>query len=173
VVADYVVVGVIGPAHGIKGEVYVEPRTDEPARRFAPGATLTGVRRVETREFEVEARKEHQGKNLIRFVGINNRNEAEEIRGFELRCAPDTERPDDPDEFYDHQLIGLEAHTDTGRPIGTVKQVQHHAQDLLVIATETGEVLVPFVTALVPVVDLDAGRLIVVDKPGLLDTEEN
>lgn len=172
-VADYVVIGLIGPAHGIKGEVYVEPRTDEPARRFAPGAILSGVRRGEARDFEVQARKEHQGKNLIRFVGIDSRNEAEEIRGFELRCAPDSERPEDPDEFYDHQLIGLEVHTDTGRLVGTLKQVQHHAQDLLVITTETGEVLVPFVTALVPEVDLDAGRLIVVDKPGLLDDEEN
>lgn len=171
--ADYVVVGLIGPAHGIRGEVYVEPRTDEPERRFRLGETLSGVRRGETREFRVEVRKDHQGRNLIRFAGIDNRNAAEEIRGFELRCAPDQQSPADPDEFYDHQLVGLEVHTESGRVVGTLKQVQHHAQDLLVIATESGEVLVPFVTALVPEVDLVGGRLIVVDKPGLLDPQEN
>ncbi|HNO39673.1 MAG TPA: ribosome maturation factor RimM [Marmoricola sp.] len=169
---DYVVVGVIGPAHGLRGEVYVAPRTDEPERRFAIGASLLGVLGNEQRQFTVEQRKYHQGRTLIRFAGVANRTEAEALRGYELRCPTDQDSPQEPDEYYDHQLIGLEVVADSGRRIGTLKQVQHHAQDLLVITSPEGEVLVPFVQALVPEVDLAAGRIIVRDLPGLLDPQE-
>ena len=84
-------------------------------------------------------------------------------------------RPDDPEEFYDHQLAGLTAvvHS-TDERVGEVTEVLHSgAQDLLVVRRDDGrEVLVPFVSALVPQVDLDAGRVLVVDQPGLLDPEE-
>ncbi|MCO5325296.1 MAG: ribosome maturation factor RimM [Nocardioidaceae bacterium] len=169
---DYVVVGLIGPAHGLKGEVYVEPRTDEPEQRFAVGASLSGVRRGETRAFAVERRRVHQGKTLILFAGVTSRTDAESLRGYELRCLPGTGRPADPEEYYDHQLIGLQVQSESGEVVGTLKQIQHHAQDLLVIDTPRGEVLVPFVSALVPVVDLEAGRLVVADRPGLLHPEE-
>jgi 16S rRNA processing protein RimM len=84
------------------------------------------------------------------------------------------ERPDDPEEFYDHQLVGLAVHTTSGDRVGTVQEVLHGTgQDLLVVrGADCREVLVPFVSALVPVVDLAAGRLEVEDRPGLLDPDE-
>ena len=84
-------------------------------------------------------------------------------------------RPEDPEEFYDHQLTGLTAVVSgTEERVGEVTEVLHSgAQDLLVVRRDDGrEVLVPFVSALVPQVDLVAGRLHVVDQPGLLDPEE-
>ncbi len=83
----------------------------------------------------------------------------------------DVPAPDDPDEFHDHQLIGLDVVTVAGRRVGTVADVRHHGQDLLVITTTPGaaETLVPFVAAIVPEVDLEAGRLFIDPPPGLLD----
>jgi 16S rRNA processing protein RimM len=83
--------------------------------------------------------------------------------------VPADERPDDPDEFYDHQLVGLAAEDPDGRRLGEVAAVLHGAQDLLQIRTTDGrDALVPFVAALVPDVDLAAGRVVVADRPGLV-----
>lgn len=83
--------------------------------------------------------------------------------------TPD-ERPDDPEEFYDHQLVGLTAVDEDGDPIGPVTDVLHlPAQDMLVLDRDGREVLVPFVADLVPSVDLAARTLVVVAQPGLLD----
>ena len=82
------------------------------------------------------------------------------------------ELPEDAEEFYDHQLIGLRAITVEGNEVGEVADVRHGAgQDLLVIETAKGEVLVPFVSAIVPEIDLAAGSLTIADRPGLLDPE--
>lgn len=172
-----VVVGRIGKAHGIKGEVSVEPRTDEPERRFAAGAVLSAAKPDGTgaRTLTVETARWHQDRLLMTFGEIEDRTAAELARGLLLSVTVDpSERPEDPDEYYDHQLIGLTAATTDGRPVGTVREVIHTAgQELLAIATEDGEVLVPFVSALVPVVDLDAGRLEIEDRPGLLSPLED
>ena len=161
-----VVVGRVGRAHGIRGEVAVELRTDEPELRFAPGATLHTDERVLT----VESARSHQGRLLVRFAEIDDRNAAEALRGAELTAYIDPEQsPEDPEEFYDHQLVGLAVETVAGDPVGTVTAVEHGTgQDLLVLDTAAGEVLFPFVAALVPEVDLAARRLVVDDRPGLL-----
>ncbi|GAB3668502.1 ribosome maturation factor RimM [Nocardioides korecus] len=163
---DYVVVGVVGPAHGIKGEVYVEPRTDEPARRFAAGAVLTTPSGTMT----VTTSRDHSGRLVVRFAELTDRNAAEGARGTELRTLVDrSEAPEDPEEFYDHQLVGLRVETGQGDAVGELLRVEHNgAQDLLVIGTERGEVLFPFVTALVPDVDVAGGRIVLDDRPGLL-----
>jgi 16S rRNA processing protein RimM len=108
---------------------------------------------------------------LARFTGVDDRTAAETLRGLELRLeVPDDERPDDPEEFYDHQLIGLRARDRIGGEIGAVTDVLHlPAQDLLVLDVDGREVLVPFVAELVPVVDLESGHLLVDSLPGLLD----
>jgi 16S rRNA processing protein RimM len=174
-----VVVGRIGRPHGIRGELSVEPRTDEPERRFAPGAVLVtetprgsaphGPGRPST--LTVEAVRWHQDRLLVRFVEIPDRDAAEVARGLVLVAdVPTDEAPEDPEEFYDHQLVGLRVETTEGTAVGEVALVQHGAgQDLLVIRTpDGGDVLVPFVTALVPEVDVAGGRLVVADRPGLL-----
>ncbi len=166
---DYVVVGRIGRAHGLIGEVSVEPRTDEPERRFAAGASL----RAGEQTLTVVSTRTHQGRLLVRFEEIGDRTAAEAVRGTELTLAVAAgESPVDPEEFYDHQLVGLRVQTTGGAEIGVLVRVEHHgAQDLLVIATGEREVLFPFVVALVPEVDLAGGRVVVDDRPGLLGAE--
>jgi len=165
-VEDYVVVGRIGPAHGLKGEVFVEPRTDEPERRFAAGETL----RSATGPLTVASSRTHSGKLVIRFAEIDGRNAAEAARGTELTCVVDPDDlPDDPEEFYDHQLVGLRVETADGGAVGEVERVEHGAaQDLLVIRLPGREVLFPFVSVFVPEVDLAGGRIVIDDKPGIL-----
>lgn len=165
-----VVVGRVGRAHGIRGDVAVQPRTDEPRRRFAVGAVL----RAGERELTVASCRQHQGRLVVGFAEVGDRDAAEALNGALLEVDVDAaERPEDPEEFYDHQLVGLRVETTAGEPVGEVVRVEHPAaQDLLVIGTPAGEVLFPFVTALVPEVDLASGRLVVDDAPGLLQPED-
>jgi 16S rRNA processing protein RimM len=174
-----VVVGRIGRAHGVHGEVSVEPRTDEPGRRFADGAVL-GTRTPQgtapqgpdrPSRLTVVRTRWHQSRLLVTFAELSDRTAAETVRGLTLVTDVDTaETPDDPEEFYDHQLVGLAVVTTDGAPVGEVTEVLHSAgQDLLSVHTGDGrEVLVPFVSALVPVVDVPGGKLEVADRPGLL-----
>lgn len=170
---DYLVVGRIGRPHGLKGEVSVEPRTDEPERRFAPGAVLHAERTrpgaAEPGRFTVEGHRWHSGRLLVTFAEIDGREAAEAARGSVLVVEVDPdERPADPEEFYDHQLVGLAVVTPAGAQVGVLREVVHGAaQDLLVVEADGRDVLVPFVSALVPEVDLDAGRVVVDDGPGL------
>jgi len=174
-----VVVGRIGRAHGVKGEVSVELRTDEPARRFADGAVLRtrtpqggaphGPGRPSS--LTVARTRWHQSRLLVTFEEVPDRTAAEAVRGLTLLTDVDvTETPEDPEEFYDHQIVGLAVVTTDGGPVGEVAEVVHGSgQDLLVVSAQDGrEILVPFVSALVPVVDVAAGRLEVADRPGLV-----
>lgn len=181
-----VVVGRIGKPHGIKGEVTVELRTDEPDRRFADGAELSTQTPQGTaphgpdrpRSLTVRSTRWHQSRLLVTFEEVADRNVAEAVRGLLLAVEVDPdEKPEDPEEFYDHQLVGLRVVTTDGNTVGEVGSVVHGAaQDLLVVNAEDGrEVLVPFVAALVPEVDLAGRRVVVADRPGLLtplDEEE-
>ncbi|MEL4357138.1 MULTISPECIES: ribosome maturation factor RimM [unclassified Luteococcus] len=166
-----VVVGSIGRAHGIRGDVAVDLRTDEPERRFAPGSVLRveGTRRTLT----VETARWHSGRLLVHFAELPDRTAVEQARGQVLVTDIDAdELPSDEDEYYDRQLVGLMALAADGSQVGRVSQVVHlPAQDLLAIATERGERLVPFVSELVPGVDLAAGTVQLADVPGLLDDE--
>lgn len=167
------VVGVIGRAHGVRGEVAVELRTDEPERRFATGKVL--LEEGGTRQFTVRSARNHSGRLLVRFAELVDRAGAEAVRGMLLTAAvePD-EQPEAPGEFYDRHLIGMRATTPEGAEVGTVRSVLHlPAQDILEIETAAGPRLVPFVEALVPEVDLEAGRLTVVTVTGLLDDRED
>ena len=183
-----VVVGRIGRPHGVRGEVSVEPRTDEPDRRFVPGTVLgTEAPRAAPRaespaagtrpsRLTVRAVRWHQDRLLVTFDELADRTAAESARGLLLLTeVPEDARPDDPEEFYDHQLVGLRVVTTDGRDVGEVRAVVHGAaQDLLAVRPEAGpEALVPFVTALVPEVDLAGRRVVVADRPGLLTPLED
>ncbi|UFN45729.1 ribosome maturation factor RimM [Nocardioides okcheonensis] len=170
-----VVVGRIGKPHGIRGEVTLDVRTDEPERRFAPGTVLraqapAGADRRPT-SLTVARARWHQSTLLVTFEELADRNAAEAVRGTLLHAtlAAD-ETPEDPDEFYDHQLVGLAVVDLDGTALGEVRAVVHgSAQDLLTVRTPDGrDALVPFVSALVPEVDLAAGRVVVADRPGLV-----
>jgi 16S rRNA processing protein RimM len=160
-------VGKVGRAHGVRGDVVVDVRTDEPDQRFAVGTTFATGRGPLT----VSSSRWHGQRLLVTFESVRGRTAAEELRGTELRIAvPADARPDDPEEFYDHHLVGLRADSASGEPLGEVTEVLHlPAQDVLVVRHEGRDVLVPFVRDIVPDVELDAGRLVVADLPGLLD----
>lgn len=169
-----VVVGRIGKPHGIRGEVTVDVRSDEPDRRFADGAVL----RVEAprgsaftgRTLTVARTRWHQQTLLVAFEEVPDRNAAEAARGVVLHASVAAdETPEDPEEFYDHQLVGLAVHDVDGTHLGEVTGLVHGAQDLLQVRAVDGrDTLVPFVAALVPEVDLAGGRVVVADRPGLV-----
>lgn len=167
------VVGRIGRAHGVRGEVGVEVRTDDPDARFATGASLL-TDPPERGPLRVDATRWHSGRLLVNFAGVADRTAAEALRGVLLLVDIDeSERPADPDEFYDHQLIGLRVVSTAGDEVGEVTEVLHlPAQDVLAIKRVDGaEILVPFVRELVPIVDLDARQVAVEPLPGLLNPE--
>jgi len=170
-----VVVGQIGRPHGIRGEVTVDVRTDEPDRRFAPGTVLRAVppkgSHASHHALTVEGAKWHGTILLVAFEELPDRNAAEAARGIVLYADLDpAESPDDPDEYYDHQLVGLAAYDEDGTHLGEVTGLVHGgAQDLLTIRTpDRRDTLVPFVKALVPVVDVAGGRVVIADRPGLV-----
>jgi 16S rRNA processing protein RimM len=169
------VVGRIGRPHGLHGEVTIEVRTDSPAERFAVGSVLA-TEPAERGPLTVSAAHWHSGRLLVAFEGCGDRDAAEALRDTLLEIdSADLEPLADPGEFYDHDLIGLEVVTVDDEPVGTVADVLHHGQDLLVVEGSGGrtgaEILIPFVTAIVPEVDLAAGRLVIDPPPGLLDPE--
>ncbi|MEV7328688.1 ribosome maturation factor RimM [Micromonospora sp. NPDC093244] len=199
------VVGRIGKPHGVRGEVTVEVRTDEPEARFAPGTVLrtepgatpptatprSTVLRTEPgavpspvpadgpgvpfrvpAELTIEEARFHQGRMLVAFDGILDRDAAEALRGTLLVVdSADVAPPDDPEEFHDHQLVGLAVVTPAGERLGEVARIDHApSSDLLVLRRPEGRTaLIPFVRAIVPEVDLAGGRVIVDPPAGLLD----
>lgn len=181
-----VIVGRIGRPHGIRGEVVVGVRTDEPDARFAPGASLhTGEGQdqagqaprdsTHNGQLTVASKRWHSGQLLIAFDGITDRTQAASLNGTWLSVdSADLPPTEDPDEFRDHELIGLTVRTTTGQDVGIVTDILHHGQDILVIEAphDKAEHLVPFVKALVPEVDPAAGLLVIDPPPGLLNQAE-
>jgi 16S rRNA processing protein RimM len=185
------VVGQIGRPHGVRGEVSVQVRTDAPEERFVAGSEFTTEvprdRRVSTGPatssvpevpyrvpgtLTLESLRWHQGRVIAQFEGVHDRNVAEALRGVLLQVDSATvTEPDDPDEFNDHQLVGLTVVATDGAELGTVARIDHApASDLIVLdRAGGGTALIPFVTAMVPTVDLAGGRLIVDLPEGLLD----
>ncbi len=183
------VVGQIVRPHGIRGEVVVEVTTDEPEDRFAVGSVLdtdpaatartaggaperpgNGARPVP--RLEIEAVRPHQGRLIVAFEGVLDRNAAEALRGVRLWVdSSDVAEPDDPDEFNDFQLIGLAAVDTAGERLGEVIRIDHGpAADLLVVRLVDGrDVLVPFVRAIVPRVDVSGGRVVLTPPEGLFE----
>ncbi|MFG2910678.1 ribosome maturation factor RimM [Kitasatospora sp. NPDC048286] len=168
------VVGRIGRAHGIRGDVSVEVRTDEPELRLGPGAVvLTDPASVGP--LTVESGRVHSGRLLLRFAGVKDRNAAEALRGTVLISEVDPEEsPEDPEEYYDHQLVGLDVVLLDGTLVGELTEVVHLPyQDLLTVKKADGtEVLVPFVSQIVPTVDLENQRAVITPPPGLIDPEQ-
>ena len=168
-----VIVGRVGRAHGIRGSVVVSVRTDEPDLRFAAGSRLE-TDPAARGPLTVTAARWRSGELIVRFKGIRDRDAAQELRGIWLSVDSATLAPlDDPDEFRDHELIGLSVRTADGAPVGVVADVLHHGQDLLAVrpAQSAEEILVPFVKTIVPEVDLAAGVLVIDPPPGLLNPE--
>ena len=168
---DLRVVGRVVKAHGLRGELVVEPSTDQADQRFAPG-TVLAISGVPARSsLTITAARWHSGRLLVTAAEVSDRDTAEALRRGVLRAeASDADIADD-DEFHDHQLEGLRAELVDGSVVGTVTSVLHGAGgELLVVEPpEGGELLVPFVAAIVPTVDLAGGRLVLDPPEGLFD----
>ncbi|MFV0133408.1 ribosome maturation factor RimM [Streptomyces sp. HMX87] len=165
------VVARIGRAHGIKGEVTVEVRTDEPELRLAPGAVLA-TDPAPVGPLTIETGRVHSGRLLLRFEGVRDRNAAEALRNTLLIAEVDPdELPEEEDEYYDHQLIDLDVVMTDGTPVGRITEISHlPTQDLFVVERADGsEVYVPFVAEIVTEIDLEEQRAVIDPPPGLID----
>ncbi|MEU6219087.1 ribosome maturation factor RimM [Streptomyces sp. NPDC047022] len=165
------VVARIGRAHGIKGEVTVEVRTDEPELRLAPGAVLL-TEPASAGPLTIENGRVHSGRLLLRFEGVSDRNGAEALRNILLIAEVDPDEvPEDEDEYYDHQLIDLDVVTVDGEEVGRITEISHlPSQDLFVVERPDGsEVLIPFVSEIVTEIDLEEQRAVIDPPPGLID----
>lgn len=166
-----VVVGTIGKPHGLKGEVAIDLRTDEPTRRFADGAALFDER--SRRPLTVTSSRWVGGRLLVRFAELADRSAVEAARGTVLATEVAAEEaPEGFDEYYDRQLVGLRVLGSDGRQVGVITEVAHlPAQDLLTVHTDAGDKLVPLVQALVPTIDVAGGFVQLAEVPGLLDDQ--
>ncbi len=166
-----VIVGRVGRAHGIRGDVSIDLSTDEPGRRFFAGAK---VKLTSGRELTVEKTVWQRGRLLVSFAGFPDRTAVEKLTGEVLSTrVSESEVPSDKDEYFDRQLIGLSVLDHLGEVAGTVRDVLHlPSQDLLEVTTEAGTRLIPFVRAIVPGIDLEAGTCQLADVQGLLEDIE-
>jgi 16S rRNA processing protein RimM len=168
-------VGRVVKAHGVTGEIVVEVRTDDPETRFAPGTVLRAKASDHgERNYIVAAARPHGSRLLLGLEGVADRDAADALRGSLFVIDSEDLPPiDEPDTYYDHQLEGLVVRTTTGRDIGTVAEVLHTAAGelLAVNRADAGELLVPFVSAIVTSVSLES-RVVEIDPPeGLLELE--
>jgi 16S rRNA processing protein RimM len=164
------VVGRIGRAHGVLGEATIEVRTDLPEERFEIGSVLVADP-VERGPLTVKSARVHNGTLLLGFIGVSDRNDVEKLRDTVLLAEVDiSEGAIDEDDFHVLQLIDCIVVTQTNERIGIVTDViPLPGQDLLAVATDTGEVLIPFVREIVPTVDVLNKLITVIPPPGLLD----
>jgi 16S rRNA processing protein RimM len=171
---ELIVVGRLGRPQGIKGELTVEVRTDDPDDRFAPGKVLQ-TDPVERGPVTI-AGSRRQGRYLVVSIeGVEDRNQAELLRDTLLLVdTKDLPPLADEDEYYDTQLIGLRAELGDGSQLGEVSDVLHlPGGDVLVVKRPHGtEALVPFVKAIVPAVDLASGSLRIEPPEGLLELSD-
>jgi 16S rRNA processing protein RimM len=173
-VTDQLRVARLTKAHGLKGAIKIELYTDAPERRFVPGAVFT--LQVPTsspwhgKTLELNELKWYNSHPVAFFKDVPDRTAAESLVKAILWVDQNLDEPsDEEDAWYDHQLVGLAVIRD-GVRVGTVSLVDHlPAQDLLHVATESGEVLVPFVKAIVPAVDIAAGTVTVTPPAGLFE----
>ncbi|WP_030759468.1 ribosome maturation factor RimM [Streptomyces griseus] len=165
------VVARIGRAHGIKGDVTVEVRTDEPELRLGPGAVLL-TDPASAGPLTVESGKVHSGRLLLRFEGVRDRNAAEALRNTLLIAEVDpAELPEEEDEYYDHQLVDLDVVLADGTVIGAITEISHlPSQDLFIVERPDGtELMIPFVEQIVTEIDLENQRAVIDPPPGLID----
>ncbi|MFD4371728.1 ribosome maturation factor RimM [Streptomyces sp. NPDC058486] len=165
------VVARIGRAHGIKGDVTVEVRTDEPELRLGPGAVLL-TDPASAGPLTIESGKVHSGRLLLRFEGVRDRNAAEALRNTLLIAEIDPEElPEEEDEYYDHQLVDLDVVLADGTEIGVITEISHlPSQDLFIVERPDGtELMIPFVEQIVTEIDLENQRAVIDPPPGLID----
>ena len=162
-------VAMIGRARGLRGEVALDVRTDNPERRLAAGAVLQT--RPDRGPLTVLRTQAATGTWFVTFEGVEDRTGAEGLRGLELVVVEDSS--DEEDAWYPHELTGLRVEREDGTLVGEVIGLEHMpAQDTLRIREVDGaRTLIPFVPAILPVVDVPGGRIVIDPPLGLLAAE--
>lgn len=166
-------VGRLTKAHGLKGAIKLELYTDDPERRFVPGAQFS-LQVPESspwhgRHLVIRELRWYNGHPVGFFEGVDDRTAAESLVKAILWVDQPADEEPEPDAWYDHQLVGLAVLRD-GEKVGEVVHVDHlPAQDLLVVKSGGREIMVPFVSAIVPEVDVAAGTLTVTPPAGLFE----
>jgi len=166
-------VGRLVKAHGLKGALKLELYTDAPERRFTPGASFSlqvpDTSAWHGKTLTLTELRWYNAQPVAFFDGVDDRTAAESLVKAILWIDQVDDEPGEDDAWYDFQLVGLRALRD-GVEVGTIARVDHlPAQDLLAVRTAEGEVLVPFVGAIVPVVDIAGGTVTLTPPPGLLE----
>jgi 16S rRNA processing protein RimM len=166
---ELVRVATLGAPHGLRGEIRLRVHTDDPGRRLLAGASFV-TDPPDVGPLEVETVREGSGATYARFAGIDDRTAAETLRDVVLLAEPLAE----DDAWYPEDLQGLRAELTDGTVVGEVIAVQHlPAQDVLVVReTDGARTQIPFVTAIVPVVDVAGGRVVLDPPTGLLARDQ-
>jgi 16S rRNA processing protein RimM len=167
---DMIAVGRIVRPQGNRGEVVVESATDFGEERFRAGSVLFMERAGAPAETRVATSRPHNGRWVVGFEGVGSIDEAEALRGRELRIPADALRALEPGRFYVHDLVGCQVETMAGEVVGLVESVRlDTGVPLLVVAGSRGEVLLPFTDAYCRQVDIAARRIAIEPVDGLLD----
>ena len=167
---EMAVVGRIARAHGIRGQVIVNPETDFPDERFQPGAELFIERRGQVETLTVTTARFHRERPVVGIAGVDTMNDAEALAGQELRVPVDRLIALPPDTFYRHDLIGCRVETREGQAVGVVLDVEGTRNgSRLVVEGAGGEVLIPLVSAICTRVDPAAKRVVIDPPEGLIE----
>ena len=167
---EMAVVGRIARAHGIRGQVIVNPETDFPDERFHAGAELLIERGGRIEMLTVTSARFHRERPVIGIAGVETMNDAEALAGQELRVPLERLAALPPDTFYRHDLIGCQVETGDGRSVGLVRDVEGTLTgSRLVVDGQDGEVLIPLVAAICTVVDPAAKRIVIDPPEGLIE----
>lgn len=166
------VVAIIGSAHGLKGEVKLDVRTDSPAARLHPGVTLE-TNPADAGPLTLTKIREYKGSTFAQFEQLNDRTAAESLRGVQLVIESDELEADEDEGWYPHELRGLEALDPEGYELGIVEDLQlMPAQDLLIVREADGTLVqVPFVQEIVTEVDLSDHCVVIDAPPGLFSDD--
>lgn len=169
-VPEWLVVGKIVAAFGTKGELRVMSQTDFP-ERFSAGSKLFVER--EELAFTIESCRWQKGQAVVKLIGVNDRDRAENFHGRYVRVPGDQLAELEEDQYYLFQIIGLQAVTEDGHELGAVTDVlQTGANDVYVVPTANGELLLPAIGEVIKQVELAAGKLVVHLLPGLMPAHE-
>lgn len=167
---DMVMVGRIARPHGLRGQVAVNPETDFMEERFRPGAHLWMRTPRGQQELTIDTVRFQRERPIVGFEGFSSIDDVEPLAGLELRIPPEALQPLDPGHYYEHELVGCEVETVSGRPIGTVARVEGGTGgSRLVVDGDPEEILVPLALDICVEIDVAAKRIRIDPPEGLLE----